>query len=171
MKNNRCKATLCFSIFIFIVLTLGTNSYAESSINIHTGAGVGLRYGFATFPLPLINVNKSINDAVAFIEVVPSAMLLAASLGYAQKISHKSSIKAAVIQSASLSGYYTGYKWSYVYNSNRFNGSGWETSLELYSLKHKSSAPDDIRPDSDGQKSYEPRSKYLFPSVSFGYIW
>jgi hypothetical protein len=44
-----------------------------------------MRYGFAIFPFPVINVNKSINDAVAFIEVVPSAMLLAASLGYAQK--------------------------------------------------------------------------------------
>ncbi len=171
MKINCYKPRLIFSLLVLLVLTYAMKSHADSSINLHAGVGAGLRYGFATFPFPLIHINKSMDDSIVFIEAALTPMIITGSIGYARKISNKSSIKVAVIKAWTISHNISGYKWSYVYNSNSFNGRGWETSIELYSIKSKAPDTANINRQTSVPNSSESSKKYLFPSVSFGYIW
>jgi len=54
---------------------------------------------------------------------------------------------------------FSGYKLGYIYNSNSFNKNGWETSVELYSIKVT---------ETGGFSSSSSKNK-LIPSISFGY--
>ena len=103
-------------------------------VSSHSGAGIGLRYGIASFPLPLININKRFDKSVFFIEGVLGSIIIIGAAGINYQLSQKSSTSLAMVQGGSIGVGFSGYKLGYTFNSNQFNQEGWEISLELYSL-------------------------------------
>ena len=161
MKKIHGTDNPIFSMLLGVMLLSNANSHADSSFKFHAGVGAGLRYAGATFPFPLINMNKNIGESTIFIEGALSPAIILGSIGYAHKISNRYSFKVSAIKVGTISESFSGYRLGYVYNSNVFNGNGWETSLELYSISRRNTTLD----------SNDVKSRSLFPSVSFGYIW
>lgn len=152
---------------VFLVLLTIFSSFnqvrAESLINFHASAGLGMRYSGWTFPFPSLNVNTKLGNGVLFVEGSASVLAFVGSVGYEYPLSSNGALYLAKQTGFTLGSDLSGYKIGYVYNSNGFNQSGWVTSIELYRfVKTFNNKESDY---------YMDKSSHVIPSISFGYQW
>ncbi|MDQ7074329.1 MAG: hypothetical protein Q9O24_04070 [Gammaproteobacteria bacterium] len=146
---------LCSALFFPVA------SHANSLFNYHFGYGAGLRYGLFSGFVPLLHINKNIDESVVFAEVALSALVYG-NVGYMRKVSEHSAISVSLLSGFAITTVFSGHKIGYLYNSNGFNKSGWETSIELYSVDSQIDVADENQPKTEHN---------WLPSISFGYHW
>lgn len=165
LRPSFSKKILCIST-CFILSLFPTLAQADLGIDFRIGIGMGLRYGVASAPLPLINISKTMGDSVIFTEAVLTPFLLAGSVGYSHELSQKTGFTVSKIYGGSIGPKFSGYKVGVTYNSNEFNKKGWEVALDYYAMTMKynesSRAPDQPKRKNESKST---------PSLSLGYHW
>jgi len=151
--------------FLLVLLLIPVSSHAYEWPKVNFSYGVGLRYGVLSSPVPLVNVYRSFGDTSVFFEGVGSVGFIIGNIGVAHKVSKHVGVTLSRIEGGSMGPGFFGYKLGAIYNSNEFNQSGWETSLEIYSITNyygEYAIADAVNWVSED---------LLFPSISFGYQW